>query len=57
MSGSVAKRIRKAVYGDMCQRETKYFIHKQTRTLVCGGLRKVYLGAKKEYRSLKSSGI
>ena len=52
MRGTVAKRIRKAVYGDMSSnpKARNYMQNEQTGKIVSTGLRSEYQEVKKEYR-------
>jgi len=50
MRGTVAKRLRRAVYGDHSQRDPRYTVVGRSR-IVCVGLRAEYKQAKKNHRT------
>ena len=57
MNGQVSKALRRSIYGAGMPRadSIKYTkARNKGMTLVCAGLRKAYLKAKKEYKQLKS---
>ena len=59
MRGTVAKRIRREVYGDMAHRDTRYTLRfgkkKRPAEIRVKGLRRKYQRAKKDYQRRRAA--
>ena len=53
MRGKLAKQIRKATYGDMSHRGSKYLKHRETGQIIVAGIRQEYKQAKRYVKEIK----
>ena len=57
MRGTVAKRLRKKVYGDQSRHGVVYLYNHLLRCMVCDGLRATYRQYKKLFKNTRKLGI